>query len=351
MQLPDCSLLLTGGTGFIGRALLRHWETNPADRPYRVVAISRNPQAFAQSFPELAGVPWLDLRHGDVTVMNSLPRESFDTVIHAAADSTMGPQLSPLQRYTQIVDGTRHLLDLAVAARARRFLLLSSGAVYGSRSAGQPDPEESDCNAPDPLNPENAYGIAKRTAEHLGALAHREHELEVVIARCFAFVGRDLPLDVHFAIGNFIRDALWRESITVNGDGTPVRSYMDQRDLSRWLLALLCQGRAGQAYNVGSDQSVNMADLAHLVRDMLAPSKSVHIEAAKDFNFRSRYVPSTMKARSEMSLNLEHTLEESIANTAYFASNQIASICTENLVYRTKEKYEQNTKRYHRNSL
>jgi UDP-glucuronate decarboxylase len=323
MQLPDCSLLLTGGTGFIGRALLRHWETNPADRPYRVVAISRDPQAFAQSFPELAGVPWLDLRHGDVTVMNSLPRESFDAVIHAAADSTMGPQLSPLQRYTQIVDGTRHLLDLAVAARARRFLLLSSGAVYGSRSAGQPDPEESDCNAPDPLNPENAYGIAKRTAEHLGALAHREHGLEVVIARCFAFVGRDLPLDVHFAIGNFIRDALWRKSITVNGDGTPVRSYMDQRDLSRWLLALLSQGRAGQAYNVGSDQSVNMADLAHLVRDMLAPSKPVHIVGERRTEIRSRYVPCVRKARAEVKLDFLHSLEQSILETSRYASEYL----------------------------
>jgi len=316
MQLPDCSLLLTGGTGFIGRALLRHWETNPADRPYRVVAISRNPDAFARSFPVLAAAPWLDLRHGDVTVMNSLPRDSFDTVIHAAADSTMGPQLSPLQRYTQIVDGTRHLLDLAVAARARRFLLLSSGAVYGSRSAGQPDPEENDCNAPDPLNPENAYGIAKRTAEHLGALAHREHGLEVVIARCFAFVGQDLPLDVHFAIGNFIRDALWRNSITVNGGGTPVRSYMDQRDLSRWLLALLCKGEAGQAYNVGSEDSITVVDLAQLVRDTLAPHKPVLISAEKRSEQRSRYVPSTLKTRSLLGIDLLYSLQESIIETA-----------------------------------
>ena len=170
MNLPYCILLLTGGTGFIGRALLRHWESNPLNRPYKVVAISRNPQAFAQTFPELAGAPWLDLRRGDVTALNSLPRDSFDAVIHAAADSTMGLQLSPLQRYTQIVDGTRHQLDLTVSSRSRRFLLLSSGAVYGSRSANQIDPEESGCNAPDQLNPSNAYGMAKRTAEHLCAL-------------------------------------------------------------------------------------------------------------------------------------------------------------------------------------
>jgi UDP-glucuronate decarboxylase len=325
MQLHDCSLLLTGGTGFIGRALLRHWETNPADRPYRVVAISRNPQAFVQSFPELAGARWLELRHGDVTVAKSLPQEPFGAVIHAAADSTVGPQLSPLQRYTQIVDGTRHLLDLAVAAKARRFLLLSSGAVYGSRSASQPDPEEGDCNAPDPLNPANAYGIAKRTAEHLGALAHDKHGLEVVTARCFAFVGRDLPLDVHFAMGNFIRDALWRKQIDVAGNGTPIRSYMDQRDLSRWLLALLCHAKPGQAYNVGSEEAVTVAKIAHLVRDTLAPAKSVLIAATQSSELRSRYVPSTRKARDELGLNLMHTLTESIQETAKYAMTDLKS--------------------------
>ena len=65
--------------------------------------------------------------------------------------------------------------------------------------------------------------------------------------------------------------------ITVSGDGTPVRSYMDQRDLARWLEVLLLQGCAGQAYNVGSDVAISIAELAHRVRDLLAPGKPVHI--------------------------------------------------------------------------
>jgi len=318
MYLPDCQLLLTGGTGFIGRALLRHWETHPADRPKTVVAISRNPKAFAESFPDLARAPWLDLRYGDVVQPDTLPKQGFEHVIHAAADSTAGPRLSPIERYTQIVDGTRHVLKVAVTAGAKRFLLLSSGAVYGSRNAAHPDPNEEDFGAPDPLKPENAYGMGKKAAEHLAALTQRDHGMEVVIARCFAFVGRDLPLDVHFAIGNFIRDALHREQVTVSGDGTPIRSYMDQRDLSRWLLTLLCKGQGGQAYNVGSEEAITVADLAHLVRDTLAPNKTVWISTEKRSELRSRYVPSTLKARQEMGLNLQHSLRESILTTAEF---------------------------------
>jgi len=315
MLLPDCTLLLTGGTGFMGRALLRHWGGHPEERPKSVVAISRDPEKFAGAHPDLAGARWLDLRYGDVIRPSTLPSQGFDHVIHAAADSTAGPQLGQLERYTQIVDGTSNVLNVAVAAGAKRFLMLSSGAVYGSRNSSDPDPHEDDYGAPDPLKPENAYGIGKRTAEHLAALTQLNHGLEVVIARCFAFVGRDLPLNVHFAIGNFIRDALSKETITVAGDGSPIRSYMDQRDLSRWLTTLLCKGKAGEAYNVGSENAISVADLANLVRDTLAPQKNVFIAAETRSEQRNRYVPSTSKAREEMGLGLQYTLQESIIDS------------------------------------
>jgi dTDP-glucose 4,6-dehydratase len=211
------------------------------------------------------------------------------------------------------VDGTRHVLDLAVASGAHRFLLTSSGGAYGPAPPGMARIPEDHLGMADPLAPGNAYSVAKRAAEHLCALYRDAHGLDIVIARCFSFVGQDLPLDVHFAIGNFIRDALHRQEITVAGDGAPVRSYMDQRDLARWLLTLLTQGRAGEAYNVGSDIPISIGELAHRVRDVLAPGKPVRIQGTpQQRQWRNTYVPDIDKARSELSLHLQFDLNSSL---------------------------------------
>lgn len=315
-------ILLTGGTGFFGRALLRHWLDAPAT-PAQVCVMSRNPEQFLEQYPEFANRPWLSLHRGDILRPDSLPADGgFTHLLHAATDSTLGPQLSPLERYTQIVDGTRHMLDYAVTHCIKRFLLTSSGGVYGPQPQDMEQIPESYNGMPDPLNAQHAYSVAKRCAEHLCALYRDKHGIEPVVARCFAFVGRDLPLDVHFAIGNFIRDALTAPEIVVGGDGTPVRSYMDQRDLARWLIALLEEGQAGQAYNVGSDAALTIGELALRVRDSLAPGKPVrNARQPGNTNFRNRYVPSIDKARSELGLTLEHSLESALQDTARYAAS------------------------------
>lgn len=314
---PNDHVFLTGGTGFFGRALLRYWSQLWPNAP-RLTILSRDPKRFRAAHPDLCRLPGLRLLQGDICFPASLPQgEKFTYVLHAAADSRLGPQLTPLQHYAQIVDGTRHMLDYAVAHGIKRFLLTSSGGAYGPQPLGMERISEEYNGMPDPLNTLHTYSVAKRCAEHLCALYRDKHGLEVVIARCFTFVGRDLPMNVHFAVGNFIRDALGETEIAVSGDGTPIRSYMDQRDLAHWLTTLLEHGRAGQAYNVGSDQAITIRDLAHLVRDTLAPDKPIRIAGEPPLsNFRSRYVPSIDKARKELGLSLAHTLESAVRETA-----------------------------------
>ena len=312
-------ILLTGGTGFFGRSLLRKWQADAVsgDAVANVMVFSRDPCSCLLRYPEFTGLSWLALQAGDICDPASLPRGmQFTHVLHAAADSTLGPQLTPLARYSQIVDGTRNVLDFALAVGARRFLMTSSGGVYGPQPPDVAAFAEDWPGSPDLLNPANAYSLGKRAAEHLCALYRDAFGLETVIARCFAFVGRDLPLDVHFAVGNFIRDALARDAIEVAGDGSPLRTYLDQDDLAHWLLTLLEQGRPGEAYNVGSDEVVSIAELAYLVRDLLAPHKPVRILGKRsDAQGRDRYVPDIRKAQRQLGLSVTIPLTEAIQRT------------------------------------
>jgi UDP-glucuronate decarboxylase len=310
-------LLLTGGTGFFGKALLRHVLANGLAADASLVVLSRNPGRFLATYPQFAAHPQIIFLKGDIQQRESLPwDQSFTHVLHGATESTIGPSLTPLQRYDQIVDGTRNILDLAVATGARRFMLTSSGAIYGPQPADLAAIPEDWPGNPPLTDPSTAYGQAKRAVEHLCALVGDQHELETVVARCFAFVGPDLPLDVHFAIGNFIRDALSADAITVAGDGTPLRTYLDQTDLAHWLLTLLEHGHPGQAYNVGSDEVISIAALAYLVRDILAPNKPVHILGQPNpGSSRNRYVPDIRKARQQLGLSVNVSLEEAIRST------------------------------------
>jgi len=315
-------VLFTGGTGVFGKAVLRYLQAqhalNLARLPDEVVVLARSPGKFLNQHREFSNVPWLRFHKGDIEDPSSLPRlENYTHVLHAAADSTDATHLSPLQRYDQIVNGTRNLLDFAVSCGAQRFLFISSGAVYGPQPIHFERIPEDWHGIPDPLDPANAYGIAKRTAEHLCVLYGQVYDLHTVVARGFAFVGQDLPLDAHFAIGNFIRDALWCDEITVHGDGTPLRSYLAQEDLARWLMKLLLDGKASRAYNVGSDETISIADLACRVRDLLAPDKPVRIIGTLESNaVRNRYVPDIDRARQELSLDIFTTLNRAIIQTA-----------------------------------
>jgi UDP-glucuronate decarboxylase len=308
-------LLLTGGTGFFGKALLRHLLANGLAADASVVVLSRNPDPFLAAYPHFAAHSQISFFQGDIQQRESLPWDhNFTHVLHAATESTIGPSLTPLHRYDQIVDGTRNILDLAVATGVRRFLLTSSGAIYGTQPADLAAIPEDWIGSPPLAEPSTAYGQAKRAAEHLCALVAEQHGLETVVARCFAFVGPDLPLNVHFAIGNFIRDALTADAITVAGDGTPLRTYLDQSDLAHWLFTLLELGRSGESYNVGSDEVISIADLAHLVRDVLAPEKPVHILGNPDSGAASnRYVPNIKKAQQDLGLKVFTPLDKALS--------------------------------------
>jgi dTDP-glucose 4,6-dehydratase len=312
-------IFITGGTGFFGCWLLESFA-RANDRlglGASAVVLTRDPEGFRRKSPHLADNPGIRLHTGDVKTF-SFPEGEFSHIIHAATESSTIRQDRERQAmFDTIVLGTKRVLELARERGTGTFMLVSSGAVYGVQPPQLTHVSEDFTGAPDTLLPGSAYGEGKRAAELMCTLTGRGSSPEVKIARGFAFVGPGLPLDAHFAIGNFIGDVLAGCPIFVSGDGTPYRSYLYAADLAIWLWTILLRGRPGRAYNVGSEQEISIGALARLVAETLKPGTEIQLGAIPVPGKQAeRYVPSARRSREELGLQQVIDLPEAIRRTA-----------------------------------
>jgi nucleoside-diphosphate-sugar epimerase len=327
-ELRGARLLLTGGTGFFGAWLLESfcWANRELALDAEVFVLTRDGAAFARRTPHLAGDSAVRIVEGDVRTVGAeqfqrqgwRPQQPVGLVIHAATDANAALLAErPLEMLDTIVLGTRNTLELARALGARRLLLASSGAVYGQQPANVPLLQEGFAGGPDCATAGAAYAEGKRVAETMCASFARTHGLETVIARCFAFVGPYLPLDSHFAVGNFIRDAMRGGPIAIAGDGSAVRSYLYAADLAIWLWTILLRGVPGRPYNVGSERALTVAELASAVSRALGGTAAVTVARGPvPGALPHRYVPSVSRATSELGLTEGVPLELAIRKTA-----------------------------------
>lgn len=314
-RLDGMDLFFTGGTGFVGA-----WMTSVLLRAIdegrlaaRVRLLTRDPERVAASLPWIARHPAVTLVQGDVL------GEHWDCLgcTHLVAGATQASaallERDPRRMFETILDGTRRTLDLAREASVGRALFISSGAAHGPQPVGVDRVREDQFFGPDPLNPRAAYAEGKRAAEQLFAL-EAAMGLSFTVARLWAFVGPLLPLDTHFAIGNFLGDVLAGRDIVVKGDGTTVRSYQHAAEMAAWCWVLLADGQPGQAYQVGSEDGRSMAELARIcagfgtggARILGTPEPGRRVDV---------YVPDTARIRSDLGMENQLGLEAALART------------------------------------
>jgi dTDP-glucose 4,6-dehydratase len=310
-------IFLTGGTGFFGKWLLAALAHADAELglELHLTVLSRDPAAFVRQYPEVAEIRAIQFIAGSVadyahTFAPEEPR--FDFILHAATDTTaFTTEAEERDRSRTIVEGTRRMLELAQDSGVERLLNISSGAVYGAFTSQPTGAKESDYESAQPLSP---YAEAKRAAEQLCA----DSPVDFVTARAFAFLGPHLPLDAHFAAGNFLRDARRGGPILVRGDGTALRSYLHPADLVVWLLRILVRGQRARAYNVGSDEAVTIAQLARQTAAAVEPAPEVIIQSVQAAGPQNIYLPDITRARTELNLDVAIRLADAISRTLTF---------------------------------
>lgn len=328
-EVKNKTIFITGGTGFFGIWLQMSFIhiNRELNLNSNIILLTRDKNKFLKSYPWIIDYPEISFLEGDISNFEFF-EDRVDYVIHAATEASVKLNLEePLNMFETIVNGTKRILDFAKQKRVKSFLQVSSGAIYGKQPSQIENLPEDYAGGPLTNDSTAVYGEGKRMAEVLCAVYHTHYKLPVKIARCYAFIGPFLPLDGHFAAGNFIRNNLNKENIVIEGDGTPFRSYMYSADLMIWLWTILFKGNNNSPYNVGSDQSISISQLAnYIIQQRECEKLEVIVRTPFTGGLPLRYVPDIKKANKDLNLRIYTSLESSISKTLAFNKIKLQQI-------------------------
>jgi dTDP-glucose 4,6-dehydratase len=252
--------LVTGACGFIGS----HLCDRLLAEGHHVVGLDNASTGRLANLAHLQGHPRFQFQHRDLLDMDGLEGD-LDWIMHFASPASP-PRYMALGLETLRVnaEGTWKLLEMARQKGARLFLA-STSEVYGDPQV-HPQPETYWGNV-NPVGPRAVYDEAKRYAEALVVAYHRRHGLPVRIIRIFNTYGPRMDPQDGRVVTNFIRQALQRQPLTIQGDGTQTRSFQYISDLIDGIMALL-EVDYPLPVNLGNPQERSVLELARLVQEL-----------------------------------------------------------------------------------
>lgn len=317
---PNKHLLLLGSTGLFGHELLSrlHLLSHDGLAP-QITLVTRSREETLRKYPFLQSIA--TIIQADFLTTSSLPICNPPThILHMANMSAVDTFSGAAQydKYKLLLNSSLALRQIILGGSVERVVFTSSGVAYGNHASYV----ESDIPSFDHLKIENSMAFGKLTAEFILSSCISDL-VSLSIARCFAFVGPQLPTNIHYAIGNFVSNAVNNLEIVIRGDGTDVRSYQHVSDAIDWITYLLVSPDPPLVLNVGSDYPLSILELAQLVKATLSSRSKISVlgnPPPRHNAPRRAYVPDLSLAYS-LGLSNKRSLQSSIAELALSLSN------------------------------
>lgn len=260
------TIFITGSTGLIGRALLKKISILNAENKgidYRVVVAVRN---IPDAKKKLSGLidesvlVFYEYNNSDKICVD----ECIDWIICAGAVTKKDYiKTNPVESFEGNVDGIRNCLEYAKNNPVKGLLFLSSCVVQGVSEKGFVK-ESENSNADFFHNP---YACSKVAGELLCNSYFSEYDVPAKIARVFLVYGEDYSYERGIFLTDCINAYRNEGKLTVFSDGGAIRSFLHVEDAADALLRILLSGKAGETYNVGSEENIySMRQLAELIK-------------------------------------------------------------------------------------
>ena len=315
-DIDGARILLTGGTGFVGKWMLQTAkiaQENSATKIEIVIPTRRLSSDHVQTAIAI-GCPHVSWIEADF--INDQPDFGhIDMIIHAATPASAELNESNPIDMTRINTQSMQAA-LKFAENKTPFLFTSSGAIYGNQPQTLAHISETQ---PRPFSElTSAYAKGKQLAETMCMHAGEEGSCTPIIARLFAFSGHYLPRNTHFALGNFVQNVLDRKPIFINSDGQARRSYLYGADMAIWLWSALAKKKSPQPLHIGSEHSISILELAQAVARVsttelnFVPEIKVANPSANSEKFH-QYIPSNSATKSYLNVQEWTSLETGIA--------------------------------------
>ncbi|MFZ2889321.1 NAD-dependent epimerase/dehydratase family protein [Sulfuricurvum sp.] len=323
-QLKGSTILITGGTGFVGSWIARAlvWLNDDFDFGCKIILLSRDPENLERSDPKLYRRSDITYLRSDIRSVHNLP-SNINYIIHAAANPDNRVHMSdPVNTMDVIALGTKAIMDAATRLPdIRNIVHISSGQVYGKAPDNGESLRETILYNFSKNDITSVYPEAKRYAETI-CLAYRSlFKLPVCIVRPFSFIGPYQKLNKPWAINTFLQEALNNQPMRIVGNGKPQRSYLYASDMAAWLLVVLAEGKSGDIYNLGSSEGISLKEVTEKINKLLPRPVDVIVQNYN--NDESKFIPNLEHIIKKFSLKMVFDFDEALQQTMQWNVNNL----------------------------